>query len=443
MPFLLMKVLSFSEAALCAVLTTVSPAMTYYSRYYIHEMLLTCFASGVIVFGFLYISRPRLVWAVAAGISTGLMLATKETAIISLGSMVVALILALLFPIKYPLAVPPDGIKGGSRPVLFARLPHKTSLFFHGMGYLLGVLVVGALFFTSFLKHPGGIKDFTVACSAYFQRAGHDPFHIHSWHYYLWLLFFFKEGPGPFWSEAFILFLAAIGGWFVVRERIGSPGRVVFLHFLLWYTILLTLTYALIPYKTPWCLIGFLHGMILLAGVGANGLLSCLSRAKAKWILAFILMAGALHLLYQALLGNFRYYADPCNPYVYAHTGTDVFAIRDQLEKLAAGSPEGYNLQVQVFSAKNFWPLPWYCRRFQQVEWWRQVSDKAPVAPVILATPDMEPALVRKLYDLPPPGQRELYVPMFDRYVELRPDMEIRGYVAKSYWDRVKNRAGT
>ena len=27
--------------------------------------------------------------------------------------------------------------------------------------------------------------------------------------------------------------------------------------------------YSAIPYKTPWCLLGFLHGMILLAGVGA------------------------------------------------------------------------------------------------------------------------------------------------------------------------------
>ncbi len=36
--------------------------------------------------------------------------------------------------------------------------------------------------------------------------------------------------------------------------------------------------------------------------------------------------------------------------------------------------------------------------------------EAAPSAPVILATPDMEGALMRKLYDLPPPGERELYV---------------------------------
>ena len=48
----------------------------------------------------------------------------------------------------------------------------------------------------------------------------------------------------------------------------------------------------------------------------------------------------------------------------------------------------------------------------------------------------MEPDLVRKLYEGPPPGERELYMNMFPSYVELRPQVEIRGYVAKSLWDR-------
>jgi hypothetical protein len=54
---------------------------------------------------------------------------------------------------------------------------------------------------------------------------------------------------------------------------------------------------------------------------------------------------------------------------------------------------------------------------------------------VILATPDMEDALVRRLYELPPPGQRELYVNIFDRLIELRPQVELRGYAVKPLWD--------
>jgi hypothetical protein len=38
---------------------------------------------------------------------------------------------------------------------------------------------------------------------------------------------------------------------------------------------------------------------------------------------------------------------------------------------------------------------------------------------------------------VPPPGQREMYVNMFDREVDLRPRVEVRGYVAKSLWDEL------
>ena len=45
------------------------------------------------------------------------------------------------------------------------------------------------------------------------------------------------------------------------------------LRFLGFYTLLMATAYSVIPYKTPWCLLGFLHGMVLLAGIGAVRLL--------------------------------------------------------------------------------------------------------------------------------------------------------------------------
>jgi hypothetical protein len=92
-------------------------------------------------------------------------------------------------------------------------------------------------------------------------------------------------------------------------------------------------------------------------------------------------------------------------------------------------------MPIQVVSRENLWPLPWYLRRFTHVGWWKDLSDDVPNAPVILVTPDMEPLLARKLYELPPPGQRELYMNIFDRPMDLRPRVEIRGYAAKTLWD--------
>jgi hypothetical protein len=50
----------------------------------------------------------------------------------------------------------------------------------------------------------------------------------------------------------------------------------------------------------------------------------------------------------------------------------------------------------------------------------------------------MEPFLVHRLYDLPPPGERELYVPAFDRPLELRPRVELRAYAANALWQEFR-----
>jgi hypothetical protein len=100
--------------------------------------------------------------------------------------------------------------------------------------------------------------------------------------------------------------------------------------------------------------------------------------------------------------------------------------MRDRLEGLGRG------LSVQVISSQNLWPLPWYLRAFPHVEWWRSLGPGYRPADVILMTPEMEPALIHELYEVPPPGSRELYRSIFDRYMELRPQVELRGYIRAS-----------
>jgi predicted membrane-bound mannosyltransferase len=205
--------------------------------------------------------------------------------------------------------------------------------------------------------------------------------------------------------------------------------------FLVLYTLLMTACYSLIPYKTPWCLLGFFHGMILLAGAGALHVAQAFRRPQWRGIAIVLLVAAGAHLGWQAYAASFHYEADPRNPYVYAHTGTDVFGIVRRVEALAGAHPDGNSMPVQIISSENLWPLPWYLRRLTGVRWSTAVLDRVPSAPLILITPDMETALTRKLYELPPPGQRELYMNIFDRRIQLRPGVEVCGYAAKSLWD--------
>jgi hypothetical protein len=305
----------------------------------------------------------------------------------------------------------------------------------HAAWALLAAVLTSSALFTSFLTHPEGIVDAARAYGFYLDRARTASWHFHPWSYYLGLLIRFPSSGTPFWTEGLILVLAVAGGaaaW-VAKGVAGAEARA--LRFLGFYTLLMLVTYSAIPYKTPWCLLGFLHGMILLAGPGAVFVVRSFRGAALRAVIGVLLVGAAAHLGWQAFLGSFRFAADPRNPYVYAHTGTDVFEIVGRLKDLARAHPDGSSMPVQIISRENLWPLPFYLRGLSRIAWWNGVSESAPNAPVILVAPDMEPALVRKLYDLPPPGERELYVSIFERPVELRPRVELRGYAANGLWE--------
>jgi len=434
--FWLVPYLGLPAAASAGLFTAVSPAMVYYSRYYIHEMLLVFLTFCAMLAVFAYVRRPSAARAVVAGALFGLMYATKETWILAAACMLVAGVVSWWGRPPGLRRTPWSGFLGGA----FAQQHSRT----RGSGADQGVcpthislaggagVLIAALLMSSFLTHPRGIVDSILAYRTYFARgSGVNTLHVNSWHFYFDRLLYFHYSGAPVWSEALIAALAVVGFVAAIRQP-GVP------RFLALYTVLMTAVYCAIPYKAPWNILGFLHGMILLAGIGVVWLFQRARRFAPRVLLVALVGIGVGHLGWQARAASFAYGADPRNPWVYAHTGTDVYLIAKQLEALAVAHPLGHALPIQIVTRENLWPLPWYLRRYPGARWWNEVSDTAPSAPVILATPDMEPALLHKLYDLPPPGHREMYVNMFDHYVELRPRVEVRGYVAKSLWDDVR-----
>jgi uncharacterized protein (TIGR03663 family) len=415
--------LGTAGALAAALLAALSPAMVYYSRYYIHETPLVLFTFGAMLAGSWYRRRPGALPAIAAGACLGLMDATKETAPIAICSMLVALGLTLVV----------DRWRGEGPPAIWEVVRGRDVV----LAVAAGLLVAGVLF-SSFFQNPSGVVDAVRALGLYVHRANAASWHFHPWYYYLGLLAHFPARGTPFWTEGLILVLAgagAVGGW--SRSIPDGDSRV--LRFLAFYTLVLAVVYSAIPYKTPWCLLGFLHGAILLAGAGAAWLLRAFRTAAARGVVIVILATAAAHLGGQAFAASFRFAADPRNPYVYAHTSTDVFTIGARLQDVARAHPDGVAMPIQVISRTNLWPLPWYLRGFSRVAWWNGVPAETGSAPVILLTPDMEPALVRALYELRPPGQRDLYMRLFERPVVLRPQVEIRGYVAMSLWEAFRS----
>lgn len=374
-PLLFIRVLGSAAALWSAAFVAVSPAMVYYSRYFIPEMLLTLWTA-------LLLAAILRRWWTAAGIAAALMLATKETAVLALAAVTVAFAIA-------------------HRPV---RLNFRATAGF------LTALVAGV---SVLLAPPWKWGVLATAALAYISKGAGGGVHIHPWYAYL-------EWLGM--TEAPILIAAAVGvgiGW-----RSGRAG----LRFLALYAAILLALYSALPYKTPWCSVGPLFAICLSAGISA-------STGGGKWRILPLAGMACLGLTGWVATGPFA--SEPRNPWAYAHTGVGVYTIYDRLQQLENAAPA---TPIDIYTSQNLWPLPWYLRRFPNVRWWTQVPLPGAAAPIVIVTPELEASLIRKLYEGPPPGQRELYMNLFEQHVELRPQVEIRGYVAKSLWDRVDAR---
>ena len=384
-----------------ALLTVVSPAMVYYNRFFIQESMLITFLTGMLLCAVRYASalsvpkpetrnpkpetrnpkpetrnqKPEtLVWAAAFGAFAGLAAATKETVVLSFAAAAVAMVAACGF--------------GG----LWRAWRTRDALVAVGVAAFVAVLL-----YSSFFTYPRGVYDALFSTyQTYHTRATAVPEHQHPWNFYLKIIFWFKYGRGPVWSEAGLLLPAALAILLSIlpfrRHSAASKetrGRQRWVRFLAVYTLALTALYSAIPYKTPWCALSFLHGFILLAGVGIGVCWKAFSRADGQRtgpLLAAVHLCGKLAILFgvavlvrchviQAHRACFKMPADPRNPYVYAHTGTDAMNLVAEIERAAKQAEGTDTLIALAVPTPDTWPLPWYLRKYRNVGYWNRVED--------------------------------------------------------------------
>lgn len=390
-----------------ALLTAVSPAMVYFSRFYIQEMLLVFFTLGLIASLWRYLQRPGSGWAALAGFFAAMMFATKETCVLSWSALAAA-------------AAGTAWLCPGWR----ARCRRGGISGMHLLVALLAGAVVTAAFFSSFFTHWEGLGEAVTAYATYARRAAGGSGHDHPWHFYLHRLGWFRAGRGPLFSEGLILVLALAGAaaaW--TRRRESEPSTVLPL-LLTFYTLFLTALYSVIPYKTPWCALSFLHGMILLAGTGAAALVRAARTRPLQIPLLFILAACLVQLGGQSWMANSRFSADPRNPWCYAQTSTDLLNLARRVEDLAAVHPSRESLTIAVVeSPENVWPLPWYLRKYPNTGYWPP-TDELPgeLAPdIVVSGPGQATPL---------DGQSQC------EYYGLRPQVLLALHIRSDLWER-------
>ena len=408
-----------TAAVVAALLTALSPAFVFYSRYYIMEILLVFFTTLLIGALYRYSQNHKWYWLSLAGAALGLMIATKETWIIALGALAAS---AALVTLWRRLAQPPlPRQPSHPRPPSLLHPAHLPLA-------LVTALFVAFLFLSSFWQHPQGFLDAFKTFAVYFNRADASDYHLHSWLFYFKRLLYYHPAPGPAWSEALIAALALVGFAAALAARRLRVAHPWFLRFLGLYTLLMTLIYTVLPYKTPWCLLGFWHGMIALAGIGAATLLQMLRPLPLKILFAAALLVGMAHLANQSCRANFKFYDDQRNPYVYAHTTRSAVRLAQRVEELSRFDPAGHKMRINIIAhPDNYWPLPWYLRHFTQyrntVGFFTEVPPD-PDAPIVITSMDLAPAVRQKL--------KQHYV---SDVFGLRPDVLLALYVQQDLWN--------
>ena len=423
---LLHDALGKGAALAAALLAALSPAMVFYSRYFIHEMLLAAFTTLLLGGVWRYLRSPGPGWAMAAGAGLGLMHATKETFVLTLAALGLGGFGAVLGSRR---RVSGTGAGTGTEE---PGLPGARWNSRHLALALGTALIVSVLLFTSFFANPRGPLDSVLTYLPWLRRAGGESPHVQPWHYYLGRLFWHAPVRGPFWSEGMIALLALAGGVAVATGRgLGTASR-GFGRFLVIYTLAITGVYTLLSYKTPWCLLNFLLPLILLAGLGTVAVLRWAGKGPGGWVVGVLLAVGALHLGWQGWRASHDLVNHRGNPYAHSQTTPNVLELADRVKAIAATGPQGAFTEVRVVAPDSaYWPLPWYLRQLRNVGWLDRLPD-APYPPIVIAAAALHAALDEKTnrghlsvgyYELRPREFFELFVEfeLWKKYVATLP----------------------
>ncbi len=409
-------------AAGAMVLAAVSPALAYYSRSYIQEMLFAFFAWGfLIALGWLFV-RPSGWKAVAAGAAAGMAFATKETSVLVFAAAAAGIAAAWLLTKPEP------------------RSKRKVPKPGHILAGLASAAGSAFLFYSSFFRHPAGIIDSLTAFKDYAVRGTEAGLHSQPWFYYLKTLAWTRT-EGVTWTEALILGLALIGVVAAVLRRKQKPeavqvmseeaasswAKTFWLRYLAVSTLGLAILFSALSYKTPWNTVVFQAGFAILAGIGADVLLRLVRPQAARMALAAVLLLGVLHLGRQSLLANQVYPADPRNPYVYAQTSPDFLRLVDRVKDLAGYHGDEQAMPIKVLAEPSEqWPLPWYLRRFTAVGYWTEEPAAGSLEgfPVVIAS--------QKLAEPVEAAAGEAYQPS---HYGLRPEVVLTLFVERTLWE--------
>lgn len=351
-----------------ALLLAVSPGAVYLSRYFIHETQFVFFTLAIVVAGLRFYDTRNPVYLVLASASAALLFATKETAFVSAGVLLIAFASTHIYRRLFRAATSSGRARRPAEESAFRRFVDEigtANIIVSAVIALIVFIFLNVLFYTSFFNNSQGIYD-ALKTFEIWRKTG-ETAHVHHWSTYLrWL--FRQESP--------MLFLGIIGALLVVLK----PKNPLALFSALWAFGLIA-AYSLIKYKTPWLVLNFIVPLALIAGYVLQFIYE-IDRGQVRLVAIVLCMAMAVS-TYQTIDLNFVNYDNDNSyyVYVYAHTRRGTLELVDNIEQLAA-ERQGKQTGITILSP-DYWPLPWYLRNYTRVGYYARLA--ATVEPVIIA----------------------------------------------------------
>ena len=414
--FLLRRRLGTIATLSAALLLAVSPGAVYLSRYFIHEMQFAFFTLGIVVAGLRFYDTRNPTWLVLASASAALLFATKETAFISVGVLLIAFGLTHVYRRLFPKAmVQPTGKSrrhGATRESAFRRFLNEfgtTNLAISATIAIAVFLFLNILFYSSFFRNSQGIYD-ALKTFTIWSKTSSTAHADKSWFQYLFWLGT-QEGP--------LLFLGTIGAVSVILK----PKNSLALFSALWAFGLIA-AYSLIKYKTPWLALNFIPPLALIAGYVIQQIWE-FERPQIR-LLAMVLVIAVGVGMFQTIDLNFINYDndDKYYVYVYAHTRRGTLDLVRTIEQLAK-ERDGDQTGITIVSP-DYWPLPWYLRDFRRTAYF---GDMAPSTEPLIIAKDSQKATMEANF-----GELYRQVPSHDPSgsFELRPGVRLLLYVRRN-----------
>lgn len=331
LPLLLRKLESDLFVLIATALVALSSSLVFYSRYAIHETFFL-FSGGLLALSmYRWRMLGKTVDIYAAFLALGLLIATKETFIVSLACIGLSFVLI-----------------GLEREQLRRFLEQKEHFV---MGSVLMSAVI-VLCFTGGLQWSGGLEEMFKAVPQWLGRNKSDTGHFKPFGYYL-SVFKTAEPQVFLWLPILLGMLIfdprRLGR--IAGERLGLLTR-----FLLFWTLSAWLIYSLINYKTPWLIISITFpASLLCAWLLAELIENGRSFHKAAWAAAGLTLVCAAYYSWRFVFSipytNF-------NPYSYVHTSKGMLDLREALNKYEKSQP----IKRILVGVEQYWPMPYYLK---------------------------------------------------------------------------------